>query len=140
MTAWLGVVSADHVARGVALGIAQIGHGKKGGLARMHAGDLLGTGTLSGPSLADSGADGRASLMELSEGGKVAISLPSGETRTFLEDGDELALVSAVPLVDVQDVLDLCRVPNWGYQLRRGLVALSDHDAGVLRAALVGVR
>ena len=41
MTAWLGVVSADHVARGVELGIAQIGHGKKAGLARMDAGDLL---------------------------------------------------------------------------------------------------
>ena len=41
LTAWLGVVSADHVARGVGDGIAQIGHGKKGGLARMRPGDLL---------------------------------------------------------------------------------------------------
>ena len=70
-----------------------VAHHGSGG-CDMHAGDLLGTGTLSGPSLADSGADGRASLMELSEGGKVAISLPSGETRTFLEDGDELALAA----------------------------------------------
>ena len=53
----------------------------------MHAGDLLGTGTLSGPT-----ADARASLMELSEGGKAAIHLPTGEVRVFLEDGDELTL------------------------------------------------
>ena len=41
MTAWLGVVSADHVARAVDLGVAQIGHGRKTGLARMDPGDLL---------------------------------------------------------------------------------------------------
>lgn len=39
--AWLGVVSADHVLRAVGLGIAQIGHGKRSRLARMHAGDIL---------------------------------------------------------------------------------------------------
>jgi fumarylacetoacetase len=53
----------------------------------LHAGDLLGTGTLSGP---DKGSEG--SLIELTEGGKHAIMLPGGETRHFLEDGDELAL------------------------------------------------
>jgi len=36
---WLGVVSRDHVRRGVMLGIAQIGHGKKAGLVRMCPGD-----------------------------------------------------------------------------------------------------
>lgn len=49
------------------------------------AGDLLGTGTLSGPS-----PDSRGSLMELSDGGKQPVSLANGETRTFLEDGDEV--------------------------------------------------
>ena len=70
-----------------------VAHHGSGG-CDMHAGDLLGTGTLSGPSLTNSGTEGRASLMELSEAGKVAISLPSGETRTFLEDGDELTLAA----------------------------------------------
>ncbi len=50
-------------------------------------GDLLGTGTLSGPDKANAG-----SLLELSEGGKTPIELPSGETRTFLQDGDEIIL------------------------------------------------
>lgn len=51
------------------------------------AGDLLGSGTISGPD-----DESRGSLMELSRGGREAIALPSGETRTFLEDGDEISL------------------------------------------------
>jgi fumarylacetoacetase len=53
----------------------------------LQPGDLLGTGTLSGPTPAEAG-----SLLELTQGGKVALSLPWGETRTFLQDGDEVAL------------------------------------------------
>ncbi len=41
MKYWIGTVSKEHVERGLKLGIAQIGHGKRGGLARMHAGDWL---------------------------------------------------------------------------------------------------
>jgi fumarylacetoacetase len=51
----------------------------------LKTGDLLATGTLSG---AD--ADSFGSLMELTLAGKKPISLPGGETRTFLEDGDEV--------------------------------------------------
>lgn len=50
-------------------------------------GDLLGSGTQSGP---DEGQGG--SLLELSKGGKQPIALPDGETRTFLQDGDTLIL------------------------------------------------
>jgi fumarylacetoacetase len=50
-------------------------------------GDLLGTGTLSGPD-----RDSAGSLLELSDGGKAPIELPGGETRTFLMDGDEIIL------------------------------------------------
>ena len=39
MRCWLGVVSAAHVRRGVELGIAQVHHGRRPGLARMAAGD-----------------------------------------------------------------------------------------------------
>lgn len=50
-------------------------------------GDLLGTGTLSGP---DQGQEG--SMLELSAGGKSPITLPTGEQRGFLEDHDEVIL------------------------------------------------
>ena len=53
----------------------------------LQSGDLLGTGTLSGPTAA-----GAASLLELTQGGKQALTLPNGQTRTFLEDGDTVIL------------------------------------------------
>lgn len=50
-------------------------------------GDLLGSGTQSGPNLDESG-----SLLELTTGGKSPITLSNGETRTFVEDGDRIIL------------------------------------------------
>jgi fumarylacetoacetase len=49
----------------------------------LRAGDLLGTGTQSGP-----GPDEAGSLLELSFGGKHSMRVGSTEHRTFLEDGD----------------------------------------------------
>jgi fumarylacetoacetase len=51
----------------------------------LRAGDLLGTGTQSGPSPAEAG-----SLLELSAGGSRAIQIGREESRTFLEDGDSI--------------------------------------------------
>jgi fumarylacetoacetase len=53
----------------------------------LQPGDLIGTGTLSTNS-----PDGLGSLLEISQGGKRPIELPTGETRSFLEDGDEITL------------------------------------------------
>ncbi|HQD15538.1 MAG TPA: fumarylacetoacetase [Ottowia sp.] len=53
----------------------------------LQPGDLLGTGTLSGPTL-----DQACALIELTTGGKNPIQLPNGETRTWLEDGDTIIL------------------------------------------------
>jgi len=53
----------------------------------LQAGDLLGTGTLSG---AEPGSAG--SMMELTQAGKSPLELPGGEKRSFLEDGDEVTM------------------------------------------------
>jgi fumarylacetoacetase len=53
----------------------------------LRAGDLFGSGTLSGPRPAEAG-----SLLELTAAGKREIALPSAETRRFLEDGDRVEL------------------------------------------------
>ncbi len=50
-------------------------------------GDLLGTGTLSGPEPSQGG-----SLLELSRGGQQPVPLGNGEQRTFLADGDTVIL------------------------------------------------
>ena len=56
----------------------------------MTAGDLLGSGTISGPEKHQRGA-----LLELSWGGKEPITLETGDSRSFLEDGDTLTLSGA---------------------------------------------
>ena len=61
-------------------------HHASGG-CNLNPGDLLGTGTISTPD--DSGL---GSLLELTRGGQRPISLPGGETRTFLRDGDLIGL------------------------------------------------
>ncbi|HEX7389122.1 MAG TPA: fumarylacetoacetase [Acidiphilium sp.] len=64
----------------------QLAHHAVGGCL-MQTGDLLGSGTISGPT-----KDSRGSLLELSWGGKEPLTLETGEMRTFLEDGDTLTL------------------------------------------------
>ena len=63
-----------------------IAHHTVGG-CNLRPGDLLGSGTLSGRRPEEAG-----SLLELSQGGTRPITLPNGETRGFLEDGDTLTL------------------------------------------------
>ncbi len=65
-----------------------VAHHSVGG-CNLRSGDLLGTGTLTS---GDEGGEG--SLIELTEGGKKSITLPNGETRTFLEDGDEVIITA----------------------------------------------
>lgn len=67
----------------------QLAHHTTSGCA-MNTGDLLGSGTISGP---DKGA--RGALLELTWGGKEPITLDTGETRSFIEDNDTLTLRGA---------------------------------------------
>ena len=53
----------------------------------LRPGDLLGTGTQSGPEPIEAG-----SLLELSQAGKQTLTLANGEQRRFLEDGDDVTL------------------------------------------------
>ena len=63
-----------------------VAHHSVGG-CNLQPGDLLGTGTLSGPEPHQA-----AALIELTAGGKQPVVLPGGEQRTFLEDGDRVLL------------------------------------------------
>jgi fumarylacetoacetase len=53
----------------------------------LQPGDLIGTGTLSTDTAA-----GLGSLLEIGRGGKEPVQLPTGETRSFLDNGDEITL------------------------------------------------
>jgi fumarylacetoacetase len=63
-----------------------VAHHSSGG-CNLRAGDLLGTGTISAPT-----DEGLGSLLEISAGGRRPLTLTSGETRRFLEDGDTVIM------------------------------------------------
>jgi len=66
--------------------VQQLVHHASSGCA-MNVGDLLGSGTISGPE-----KDQRGSLLEISWNGTEPVELPGGVKRTFLEDGDSLVM------------------------------------------------
>lgn len=65
-----------------------IAHHTSGG-CDLRPGDLLGSGTISGPDRENCG-----SLMETTLGGREPLQLPSGEQRRFLEDGDQVVFAA----------------------------------------------
>jgi fumarylacetoacetase len=79
----LSSVSAAHLYWTIAQMIAH--HSSNG--CNLRPGDLFGSGTISGPT-----ADSFGSLLEITQGGSKPISLPTGEARTFLADGDEVII------------------------------------------------
>jgi fumarylacetoacetase len=66
--------------------VQQLMHHASSGCA-MRIGDLLGSGTISGPERHQ-----RGSLLELSWNGTEPVELPGGAERSFLEDGDSLVI------------------------------------------------
>jgi len=130
VSGWLGVVSAAHARRARELGIAQINHGERAGLARMRPGD-----TLVYYSPTEERGD-QKSLRAFTALGTIA------DDEIWRADEDDFTPyrrrvdyldTRPLPLAEVQAGLHLCAGPNWGYQLRRGLVPLDDHDIAVLR-------
>jgi fumarylacetoacetase len=53
----------------------------------LRPGDLFASGTISGP-----GRENRGCLLELTWRGAEPLTLPTGEKRAFLEDGDEITM------------------------------------------------
>ena len=83
-------ISRSHFAQAAYWTVAQlVAHHTVGGCA-LRPGDLLGSGTLSGPEPEQAG-----SLLELSQGGRQPLRLDNGEERRFLQDGDAIGLRAA---------------------------------------------
>ena len=133
MTSWLGVVSAAHVRRAQHLGIAQINHGSRAGLMRMSAGD-----TLVYYSSVEERGDTEP-LRAFTAFGTIADDeiwqADEGSFKPFRRKAVYLD-THPVPLADLKSALRLTAGPNWGYQLRRGLVPLDEADADVIREAM----
>jgi EVE domain len=138
MTAWLGVVSADHVARGVSLGIAQTNHGRRTGLARMRPGDWM---VYYSP---QQRLGEQVPVQAFTAIGTVTDDeiwqADEGTFKPWRRRVSYRADAHWAPIADLRGQLELTAVPNWGYQLRRGLILLSDHDLIVVREAMTDDR
>lgn len=137
--AWLGVVSAEHAHRAVAGGFIQLNHGKRPGVARLHQGDgfviysptdQYGAKTplraFTALGIVADAEPYQAAPMSMGSRGTVE---PWRRTITF-------APVTPVPLTDITTQLHLTSQPNWGYQLRRGLVPLTPEDFATLQSVM----
>lgn len=137
---WMGVVQLDHVLRGVAGGFAQVNHGARGPLEWMGAADGF---VYYSPR--DSFPDGEP-LKQFTAVGRVAdgeafqvtqgpsMSGPASDftpwRRRIEWDHDAVA----IPIRPLLGSLDFTRDrPDWGYQLRRGVIELSRHDFELIR-------
>jgi EVE domain len=135
---WLGVVSRDHVRRAVDLGIAQINHGQRAALQRMGAGDSL---VYYSPRATFPKGEPLKAFTAL---GRIADDevwqADEGDFKPWRRRIDYEVEAAEVPIATLADELELTAKPNWGYQLRRGLVELSGHDFALISAAMTASR
>lgn len=136
MAGWLGVVQAEHVARALVLGIAQVNHGKRSGLARMHAGDWLVYYSPHHRLGAHSPLQAFTAVGRLPD--DEIWQADEGTFRPFRRRAVYRTDARHAPLADLRERLDLTADPQWGYLLRRGLVPLSDHDVALVHETMTG--
>lgn len=131
---WLGVVSREHVLRGVRLGIAQVNHGSRTALIRMRPGD--GFAYYSARERMRDGAPVRAFTAIGTIDERDAYQADEGSFRPWRRSVSYRTGVHQTPIDDLRGQLELTRDASWGIVLRRGLVELSRHDFEVIAAAM----
>jgi hypothetical protein len=132
---WIVVASAEHVARGVAGGFMQAGHGKLAPLRRIATGDAV---ICYSPSTVLGGADKLQALTAfgvVQEGAPYQVDMGEG----FQPFRRNVAWRPArqVPIRPLLERLELTAgVPNWGYRLRFGVVPIGRQDVAVIAKAM----
>ena len=130
---WLGVVQREHVRRGVAMGIAQANHGTRGPLEQMGESDGIvyysPKTDIEGEPLKSFTAIGWIHDHDVYQAGEAASDYRPWRRRVDYDlDAVEASIRPLLP------ILDFTRGnPNWGYQLRRGLIEISRHDFDEIR-------
>jgi len=124
---WILVASGEHVKLGVSGGFAQAGHGKRSGLARMHAGDRIiyyspkiefkGTGQLHAFTAIGEVADDEIVQVEMSPDFK-----PFRRNVKYVKTGE----VKIEPLIS--DLEFIRNKKSWGYAFRFGILEIRQPD------------
>ena len=132
---WIGVVSRQHVLRGVAGGFAQIGHGKAALLRRMAVGDWL---IYYSPveTLGESAPCRRFTAIGRVRGAGVYQVDMGGGFVPFRRDVDYRPAAEApiAPLIEALDFISDKR--RWGFPFRRGFLAIGAADFGRIATAM----
>ena len=134
MKYWLGVVSKEHVTRGVNGGFAQVCHGKKRPLAKMKKDDWL---VYYSPGF----RMGKSDLKAFTAIGKIA----DEDVFQFKMSPDFVPYRRRVDYLHTQDasleelkpILELCEGSSWGYRLRRGLIEISKGDFDKIKKGMI---
>ncbi|MFG1910745.1 EVE domain-containing protein [Kribbella sp. NPDC048928] len=135
--AWLGVVSADHTQRAVQGGFIQLNHGKRYGVARLRQGDGFAIYSPTERYLEKRPLRAFTALgVVVDEAPYQAEPMSMGDRGTIQpwRRRIEFLPVRRAALHDL--ALELTQSPNWGYQLRRGLVPLDPADFEKLRETM----
>lgn len=132
---WIAVASAEHVRRGGDQGFMQVCHGKSAPLRRVQPGDRV---VYYSPTLAFRGKEKCQAFTRLGivRGGEPYQVDMGGGFCPFRRDVEWFATRDA-PIAPLLDKLDFAAGKrNWGYQLRFGLFAVSDHDITLIAKAM----
>ena len=135
MKYWLGVVSEEHVKRGVSEGFAQVCHGKKTPLSRLKKKDWL---IYYSPKKTMSGTEVCKSFTAIGEVKddnlfQFEMSKDFKPFRRLIK----FHKCSPLPIEVVKNELDLTKDKNWGYKLRFGLIELTEKDFKILLRGLL---
>lgn len=137
MRYWLGVVSKEHVLKGVKGGFAQVCHGKKQALTKLSAGDGF---VYYSPKVAMNRSEPSKCFTAIGEikSGKVYQFVMTPDFHPFRIDVEYFPC-KEVAIAELMDRLELTQGKHWGMQLRRGLVEISKADFDVIAKAMKSV-
>ncbi len=134
MRYWLGIVSKEHVQKGVQGGFAQVCHGKQAPLAKMTTGDGL---IYYSPKVAMNRTEPCQCFTAIGtiKNGKVYQVEMTPDFHPFRIDINYF-LCKEVPIASLIDQLELTQRKSWGMQLRRGLLEISESDFTIIANAM----
>ena len=132
---WIGVVSQDHVAIGVAGGFVQLNHGKAGPLARMHPGD--GFVFYSPRASYPDGAAVQAFTAIGAMGAPAIAAVPGPDGTTLHRRQVQFLPAQPAPVKPLIAVLDFIRnKKHWGAAFRFGFVHIGAADFARIATAM----
>jgi hypothetical protein len=137
MKFWIGVVSKNHVEKGMSLGIAQVGHGKRPPLARMREGDWLIYYSPYDSYLAKD----KEVLQAFTGIGQITDEdiweADEGDFKPWRRKIEYRHDAHDAPIRPLLDQLHLTQgKTNWGYQFRFGLLPIDEHDFRLIAEAM----